>query len=118
MYVESIILSGITIEVPDEANMHTHVSMHARTVETDVNAEGDTGPSWISCIAVKTRLFFTFVRILLYFLKASRYLIRFLGLKYFEDLLCFLFCWFCHERVVVVGQGLLFDVVASGIIGR
>ena len=42
--------------VPDERDMHAHVTMHAGTIETNVQAKGDAGPCRVAGLAVETHL--------------------------------------------------------------
>ena len=42
--------------LPDKRDMHAHVTMHAGTIETYVQAKGDAGPCRVACLAVETHL--------------------------------------------------------------
>ena len=42
--------------LPDKRDMHAHVTMHAGTIETYVQAKGDAGPCRIARLAVETHL--------------------------------------------------------------
>lgn len=42
--------------VPNKRNMHTHVTVHAGAIETDIQAKRDTSPCWVAGLAVKAHL--------------------------------------------------------------
>ncbi len=42
--------------LPDKRDMHAHVTMHAGTIETYVQAKGDAGPCRVAGLAVETHL--------------------------------------------------------------
>jgi hypothetical protein len=39
---------------PNKADMYTHISVYTGAIQTDVNTKGNTGPGWVSSIAVET----------------------------------------------------------------
>ena len=47
---------GMSIDVPYEGYMYTHITMYGGTVKADVHAKGDAGPRRVSRLAVDTRL--------------------------------------------------------------
>jgi hypothetical protein len=42
--------------LPDKRDMHAHVTMHAGTIETYVQAKSDAGPCRVAGLAVETHL--------------------------------------------------------------
>ena len=42
--------------LPDKRDMHAHITMHAGTIKTYVQAKGDAGPCRAAGLAVETNL--------------------------------------------------------------
>ena len=42
--------------IPNKRDMHTHVTVHAGAIETDIQAKRDTCPRWVAGLTVKTHL--------------------------------------------------------------
>jgi hypothetical protein len=81
--------------IPNKAYMYAHISMHAGTLQADVNAKCDTRPGWISSATIKARLWIRKTKDATWFKFWD--LVCFLGLQQFEDLVGFLFTGFRHR---------------------
>ena len=49
-------LSGSAVDVPNKRGMHTHITVHVGTIETNIQAKRDPSPCRVASLAVKANL--------------------------------------------------------------
>lgn len=78
-------LLGSSVSLPDKTNMHTHIPMHTRAFQTNVDTKCDAGPRRVTGLAIEATLYTVKVRRWSPFRTFSAHFVALLGFKDFED---------------------------------